>query len=27
MHRKNTHVLTAEHGLAQWFIKGTTRHT
>jgi len=27
MQRKNTYVLTAEHHLAKWFIKGTARNT
>jgi uncharacterized membrane protein len=27
MHRKNTHVVTAERRLAEWFIKCTARDT
>jgi len=27
MHRKNTHILTAKHRLAEWLIKGTARDT
>jgi len=27
MHRKNTHILAAEHHLAEWFTKGTSPDT